>query len=54
MLEVGNGGLTYDEEKTHFAMWSLAKAPLIMGCDLTAVSKESLDILTNTDLIAVN
>lgn len=54
MLEVGNGGLTHDEEKTHFAMWALAKAPLIMGCDLTAVSQESLDILTNTDLIAVN
>jgi len=54
MLEVGNGGLTHEEEKTHFAMWALAKAPLIIGCDLTAVSKESLDILTNTDLIAVN
>lgn len=38
MLEVGNGGLTYDEEKTHFAMWCLAKAPLIIGCDLTTVS----------------
>ena len=54
MLEVGNGGLTLDEEKTHFAMWALAKAPLIMGCDLTTVSKDSLDILTNVDLIAVN
>lgn len=54
MLEVGNGGLTHDEEMTHFAMWALAKAPLIMGCDLTTVSQESLDILTNTDLIAVN
>ena len=33
MLEVGNGGLTHEEEKTHFAMWALAKAPLIIGCD---------------------
>jgi len=54
MLEVGNGGLTHDEEKTHFAMWALAKAPLIMGCDLTTISAESLAILTNVDLIAVN
>ena len=36
MLEVGNGGMTVEEEKTHFAMWALAKAPLIIGCDITA------------------
>merc|ERR1712060_818920 len=54
MLEVGNGGLTIEEEKSHFAMWALAKAPLIIGCDITTARKESLDILMNTDLIAVN
>ena len=54
MLEVGNGGLTHEEEKTHFALWALAKAPLIIGCDLTTVSADSLAILTNVDLIAVN
>ena len=54
MLEVGNGGLTHEEEKTHFAMWCLAKAPLIIGCDITTASKDSIDILMNTDLIAVN
>lgn len=47
MLEIGNGGMTNDEEKTHFALWALAKAPLIIGCDLSIVSQESLDILTN-------
>ena len=54
MLEIGNGGMTLDEEKTHFALWSLAKAPLIIGCDLSIVSEESLAILMNQDLIAVN
>ena len=54
MLEVGNGGLTLDEEKTHFALWSISKAPLIIGCDLTTVSKESLAVLSNTEIIAVN
>ena len=54
MLEVGNGGMTLDEEKTHFALWALAKAPLIIGCDLTTVSAESLAILKNTNIIAVN
>ena len=38
MLEVGNGGLTLEEEKTHFALWAISKAPLIIGCDLTIAS----------------
>lgn len=54
MLEVGNGGLTIDEEKTHFALWALAKAPLIIGCDLTTVRDESLAILKNKWIIDVN
>lgn len=47
MLEVGNGGLTQEEEKTHFALWAISKAPLILGCDLSKVTKESLDIIMN-------
>lgn len=54
MLEIGNGGLTVDEEKTHFALWALAKAPLIIGCDLTTIRAESLAILKNSRIIAVN
>ena len=54
MLEVGNGGMTIEEEKTHFALWALAKAPLIIGCDLTTVRPESLQILKNANLIAIN
>ena len=54
MLEVGNGGLTNDQEKTHFALWSVAKAPLILGCDLDKISKESFDIITNWELIEIN
>lgn len=54
MLEIGNGGLTNEEEKTHFALWAISKAPLIIGCDLSKVSAESLTILTNKEIIAVN
>ena len=54
MLEVGNGGMTINEEKTHFALWALAKAPLIIGCDLTTVRPESLAILKNKNIIDVN
>mmetsp|Transcript_15798 Transcript_15798/g.24317 ORF Transcript_15798/g.24317 Transcript_15798/m.24317 type:complete len:208 (+) Transcript_15798:495-1118(+) len=54
MLEIGNGGLTYEEEKSHFALWAISKAPLIIGCDLTLVEDSSLEILTNEEIIAVN
>ena len=45
MLQVGNGLLTTDEEKTHFALWAFSKAPLIIGADLTSISADSLAIL---------
>jgi alpha-galactosidase len=54
MLEIGNGWLTYDQEKTHFALWAAAKAPLILGCDLDKISPDSLSIITNEELIAIN
>jgi alpha-galactosidase len=54
MLEVGNGGMTYEEYKTHFSLWCIMKAPLLIGCDLTKASKETLEILSNTEAIAVN
>jgi len=37
MLEIGNGGMNEEEEKTHFALWAIAKAPLLIGCDLSKV-----------------
>lgn len=54
MLQIGNGVLTADEEKTHFALWAYAKAPLLIGADLDTISKDSLAILQNKDLIAIN
>jgi hypothetical protein len=57
MLEIGvtrDKTLSIDEEKTHFALWAISKAPLIIGADLRSIKKESLDILMNKELIAVN
>ena len=54
MLEVGNGGMTLTEYKTHFGLWSISKAPLLIGCDITKMSQEIKDILTNPEVIAVN
>lgn len=54
MLEIGNGVLTDAEERSHFALWAFAKAPLIIGADLNTIKSSSLAILKNKNLIAVN
>ncbi len=54
MLEVGNVGLTGIEDMTHFSLWAIAKAPLIMGCDLMTINGTALSILKNPEVIAVN
>lgn len=53
MMQLGNG-LSYEEEKTHFAMWCMMSTPLMIGCDLTKISDRTLGILKNRELIAVN
>ncbi|KAF7308171.1 Alpha-galactosidase [Mycena chlorophos] len=54
MLEVGNGNLTYEEAKTHFTVWALLKSPLLIGTHLADASDETLSILKNTEIIAIN
>jgi len=54
MLEVGNGGLSFEEEKAHFSLWALVKAPLIIGCDMTNMDNDTFYILSNEEVIAVS
>ncbi|MEV5611280.1 NPCBM/NEW2 domain-containing protein [Streptomyces sp. NPDC052225] len=54
MLEVGNGGMTDTEYRTHFSMWSVMAAPLLIGTDLRKASDTTYDILSNRDVIAVD
>jgi alpha-galactosidase len=54
MLEVGNGGMTPTEYRTHISLWSILAAPLLAGNDLQQMSPEILDILTNKDVIAID
>ncbi|WVZ20772.1 hypothetical protein V8G54_008094 [Vigna mungo] len=82
MLEVGNGGMTYQEYRAHFSIWALAKvllilaptsyifslaficaefvisryqsAPLLIGCDVRNLTAETLEILSNAEVIAIN
>ena len=54
VLEVGNGGMTPAEYRAHFSLWAMLAAPLIAGNDLSSMSDDTLSILTNRDVIAVD
>jgi alpha-galactosidase len=54
LLEVGNSGMTFDEQATHFAAWAMLKSALMISTDVAALSNELVAVLQNKDLIAIN
>jgi len=53
MMEVGNG-MAVNEDRAHFSMWAMLAAPLIAGNDLRTMDEQTQQILTNTEVIAVD
>ncbi|NIG53847.1 glycoside hydrolase family 27 protein [Chitinophaga sp. Cy-1792] len=53
MLQVGRG-MSFEEDKSHFSMWCILNSPLLLGNDLRKISKETLSIITNKEVIALN
>ena len=63
MLEVGNGELSYEENKAHFSLWCMMAAPLILGNDIRHFVKQDgtpdtanpvYSIVANREMIAVD
>ncbi|CAI2177667.1 6173_t:CDS:10 [Funneliformis geosporum] len=54
MLQVGNGNLTIDEQKSHFSLWAALKSPLLLGFDIRTPPVDTLKIVKNTEIIAIN
>lgn len=54
MLQVGNGVLTDVESRSHFTLWSMMAAPLILGNDIRSMTPAVKEILTNKEIIALN
>jgi alpha-galactosidase len=54
MLEVGNGNMNEDEYRTHMSLWAILAAPLLAGNDLSTMTPETIALLTNRDVIAVD
>lgn len=53
MMEVGNG-MSVNEDRAHFSMWCMLAAPLMAGNDISNMSNETKEVLTNTDVIAID
>ena len=54
MLEVGNGVLTPEKDKSHFSLWCMLAAPLMTGNDLSKMTPATKAILTNKEVIAID
>jgi len=54
MLEIGNGGMTDTEYRTHMSLWCMLAAPLLAGNDLRTMTPAIKEILTNKEVIAVD
>ncbi len=51
---VGLDGLNDTQYRTHFSIWALFGSPLMIGCDVRSMNQETLDILSNRELIKIN
>jgi alpha-galactosidase len=63
MLEVGNGEFNPSSEvdtdalnraRTHFSLWVIMKAPILLGNDFTVMTNATLDILRNTEALSIH
>jgi alpha-galactosidase len=54
MLEIGNGRMTDTEYRTHMSLWCMLAAPLLAGNDVRSMTKETIEILTNKEVIAID
>ncbi len=51
---VSNGGCNDAEYATHFALWCMMSAPLMIGCDVRNMTEATRKLLTNRELIAID
>ena len=54
MLEVGNGGMSTVEYRSHFSLWAMMAAPLMAGNDIAHMDDATKSILLNKEVIAVD
>ncbi len=57
MLYIGKGDFDAGhlvEARSHFALWAMLNAPLMIGADLRTMAQPLMDVVGNDDIIALN
>lgn len=54
MLQVGNGTMSAAENRTHFGMWAMLAAPLFLGTDVDALNEQTVAVISNPEIIAID
>nr|POE92400.1 putative alpha-galactosidase d [Quercus suber] len=54
LLEVGNPGMTADEQASHFAIWAMFKSALMISTSVSSMTTATANIFGNKGLIAIN
>lgn len=54
MLVTGEQGLSQDEQKSHFALWCIMSAPLMLGNDPRHMKDDEKKIILNKDCIRID
>ena len=51
---IHGGGMSFLEYQTHMSMWCMACSPLMIGCDVRKMEKDTAALLTNSEVLAIN
>ena len=54
LLQAGNGGMTADEYRTQLNLWAILAAPMMLGNDARIMTRETLGLLVNEEVIAID
>jgi len=54
LLQAGNGGMTSDEYRIQMNLWAILAAPMMLGDEVRIMTRETLGILINEELIEIN
>lgn len=54
MMVIGMPGLSDQQNRVHMSLWAVSGAPLIIGADLTKLTPETLAMLTNPEVLAID
>ena len=52
--QIHGGGMSFIEYQTHMSLWCMACSPLMIGCDVRKMEKDTMALLSNREVLAVN